>query len=67
MSSLLHRDDAVDPSTAPVRTASRPTSRSPQLISSQTLFGARQELHIEHSGCLYRLRITRNGKLILTK
>ena len=27
----------------------------------------RQELHIEHAGCLYRLRITRNGKLILTK
>jgi hemin uptake protein HemP len=67
MSSLLHGDDLVDPSSAPVRTAGRTTSRSPQIISSKTLFGARQELHIEHSGCLYRLRITRNGKLILTK
>lgn len=67
MNSPLHGDDPADPKDAPSRVAPRGSNRSAPIISSQTLFGARQELHIEHSGCLYRLRITRNGKLILTK
>lgn len=35
-------------------------------ISSAELFGARRELVIEHDGREYRLRLTQNGKLILT-
>ena len=35
-------------------------------ISSQTLLGPRGELIIEHGGREYRLRLTQNGKLILT-
>lgn len=39
---------------------------APQL-DSQALFGAARELLIQHNGALYRLRMTRAGKLILTK
>ena len=34
---------------------------------SQTLFDGQQEIIIEHAGHDYRLRITRQDKLILTK
>ena len=36
-------------------------------FDSRTLFGDAQEVRIEHFGQEYRLRQTRNGKLILTK
>lgn len=36
-------------------------------ISSESLFGQKQEVGILHHGELYRLRITRQNKLILTK
>jgi hemin uptake protein HemP len=36
-------------------------------LSSQTLFGTRNEIVIVHNDDEYRLRITSNGKLILTK
>ena len=35
-------------------------------ISSQALLGRGGELIIEHGGREYRLRLTQNGKLILT-
>jgi len=35
-------------------------------IASSELFGAAREIVIEHGGRLYRMRITQNGKLILT-
>jgi len=34
---------------------------------SRELFGGRREVCIEHAGQIYRLRITRQNKLILTK
>lgn len=37
------------------------------VISSQELFRDQQEVIILHAGEEYRLRITSNGKLILTK
>lgn len=37
------------------------------LFSSKKLFGSRKEIRIEHFGEIYSLRMTRNGKLILTK
>jgi hemin uptake protein HemP len=37
------------------------------VISAGTLFGKNRELLIEHAGSQYRLRITQNNKLILTK
>jgi len=36
-------------------------------LHSRELFQGRQEICIEHANQLYRLRITRQGKLILTK
>lgn len=36
-------------------------------ISSAVLFAGDQEIGIEHGGSLYRLKITRQGKLILNK
>ncbi|MEO8752232.1 MAG: hemin uptake protein HemP [Casimicrobiaceae bacterium] len=35
-------------------------------ITSQALFSGAREIVIEHDGRLYQLRITQNGKLILT-
>jgi hemin uptake protein HemP len=39
----------------------------PDTLDTRDLFGAARELMIHHEGALYRLRITRNQKLILTK
>ncbi len=41
--------------------------RPPARLVSADLFGNSNEVLIEHSGEIYRLRITRNGKLILQK
>ena len=38
-----------------------------QPIRSETLFSDGDEVFIQHQGAQYRLRRTRNGKLILTK
>ena len=40
---------------------------TPRTVSSDELFGTETELCIHHKGALYRLRITRQDKLILTK
>ncbi|MDA8363211.1 MAG: hemin uptake protein HemP [Gammaproteobacteria bacterium] len=37
------------------------------VVSASVLFGAARALAIEHNGERYVLRITRNGRLILTK
>jgi hemin uptake protein HemP len=42
----------------------RPVTRT---ISSERLFDGDREIGIEHRGALYRLKITRQGKLILNK
>jgi hemin uptake protein HemP len=39
---------------------------APAKVTSDTLLGARRELVITHAGREYRLRVTQNGKLILT-
>ena len=39
----------------------------PRVIPSAELLGARGQLLIEHQGERYLLRVTRQGKLILTK
>jgi hemin uptake protein HemP len=38
----------------------------PARVSSEALLGTRKELVIVHNGREYRLRLTQNGKLILT-
>tara|TARA_R110002020_G_scaffold58372_4_gene160063 strand:+ start:26185 stop:26394 length:210 start_codon:yes stop_codon:yes gene_type:complete len=44
-------------------------SYAPQLpvFDSKQLFGSSSEIGIMHQGSLYRLKITRQGKLILNK
>ena len=43
-----------------------PLSGEPNRVSSEALLGAKKELVIVHNGREYRLRLTQNGKLILT-
>ena len=47
------------------RPSERPGSASPY-IRSRDLFGTAQEVVIEHNEREYRLRVTAQGKLILT-
>ena len=39
---------------------------SPRRLRSDELFAGAREIVIEHHGRIYRMRITQNGKLILT-
>ena len=39
----------------------------PPLLTSRELFGSGNRVDIEHQGEIYRLQITRLGRLILTK
>ncbi|MCB1736991.1 MAG: hemin uptake protein HemP [Gammaproteobacteria bacterium] len=47
--------------------APNPPDTLPMQIESKTLFRGTREICIQHAGHQYRLRITRSGKLILTK
>jgi hemin uptake protein HemP len=44
-----------------------PAANATLRTNSRALLGDGRELEIEHAGCLYRLRLTSLGKLILTK
>jgi len=44
----------------------RESEQAPRRVTSEALLGARKELLIVHNGREYRLRLTQNGKLILT-
>ena len=54
----------------PTRPAAKPevsTHAGPGVVSAAALLRERSVLVIEHAGVRYQLRLTRNGKLILTK
>lgn len=59
-----HQQSGLDPT-------GDPTARSDQEreapIESSRLFADRKEVRIRHRGEIYRLRVTKNGKLILNK
>ncbi len=42
-------------------------AEEPRVVNSSDLFDGRSEIRVKHRGDEYRLRITRQGKLILTK
>lgn len=44
-----------------------PPDKQPPVVPVSRLLGEGTSLRLEHRGAIYRLRITRNGKLILTK
>lgn len=52
---------AMDP------TRVRPAPVPQRTLSSEALFEGRTEINIDHAGSVYRLKITRQGKLILNK
>ena len=55
--------------TSPEKPADPPQThhcRGPRRMTSSALLGAGRELIIEHEGREYRLRLTQQGKLILT-
>ncbi|MCY3005475.1 MAG: hemin uptake protein HemP [Planctomycetota bacterium] len=54
----LGREDSVGKTTEP---------RLPKIISFRDLCRCGDEVWIEHAGQLYRLRCTKQGKLLLTK
>jgi hemin uptake protein HemP len=54
-------------STQCIATQADARARLPDPIPADRLFEGRQEIQIAHGDETYRLRITKNGKLILTK
>lgn len=51
-----------------IQSAERPVRAVPvRTITSESLFHGDQEISIDHRGAIYRLKITRQGKLILNK
>jgi hemin uptake protein HemP len=62
----------MDPHSSHTRNESKqggaaPDSTFGRTVTSSELFGPSRELFITHQGTYYRLRITKSGKLILTK
>ena len=51
----------------PVATDAERVRQNPQRIDSRNLLAGSRELVIDHAGQSYRLRLTRNDKLILAK
>ena len=59
--------DAHNPPPAATEAPASGANASPRRVFSEQLIGPTREVLIRHAGCDYRLRITRQGKLILTK
>ena len=55
------------PKTAPLTMTQSEPSSNRRRFDSRQLFLSQNEIIIDHQGEEYRLRITSNGKLILTK
>ena len=60
-----------DPNTMPDRSVQEPSVEReeslPRIVNSSDLLDGKRELLIRHRGEIYRLLLTRNGKLILQK
>jgi hemin uptake protein HemP len=52
---------------SPCRCAAERLLRQAAVVESDYLFVGHHEVEIRHAGEVYRLRVTRNGKLILNK
>jgi hemin uptake protein HemP len=62
----MQRQSPRPPAPTPGPEATGPASTSPRRVRSDQLLAGGHELVIEHHGREYRLRLTQNGKLILT-
>lgn len=65
----MSRDDKPAPKLPEPKPRSAPLPRqsAPRTLNSAELFAGGHEVWIEHGGELYRLQLTKVGKLILTK
>lgn len=64
---FMSRQITHDISRMPTEVPSAQHGGGPRSLSSEALFGGAREVMIYHLGEVYRLSITRQGKLILTK
>lgn len=62
---MIARD--IEPKPADRATGAPLPRRDERVIDSRTLLGDAREIRITHNGESYSLRLTRLGKLILTK
>jgi hemin uptake protein HemP len=68
MNTQNHNDFRFRPRRPVEQSAQFSASRLPtRTVSSEALFKGLYEIGINHGGSLYRLKITRQGKLILNK
>ncbi|OOG21234.1 hypothetical protein B1C78_16470 [Thioalkalivibrio denitrificans] len=63
----MNKPSSDGPGTAREAPDAAVSPRSPEVLSSHVLLGRHRQVLIEHQGERYVLRITRHGKLILTK
>lgn len=49
------------------RTGEERPAEARKVVTSEQILGGAREIAIRHEGQEYRLQVTRNGKLILTK
>jgi len=57
----------VTPNHPDAVSASLPASQTQRVVESRELFRGENEILISHDGAIYRMKITRQGKLILNK
>ena len=67
MSEQQRPDRSREPGETPDLRARDMSPTPPREIPSDQIFAGTHEVLIRHAGELYRLRLTRNGKLILHK
>ena len=69
MNSYNHSDFRFRPQRTTLEMPARARQEQPaaKTVSSEALFNGAHEIGIAHAGSLYRLKITRQGKLILNK
>lgn len=61
----MSQSETTQPATQPAPPV--PASHQIPTVESSQILGGRTQIAINHGGELYSLRVTRNGKLILTK
>lgn len=63
----MSSEETTNPDPRPPQGPASPSVSQERVISSEELLLGDQEIIIDHQGERYRLRLTRNGKLILQK
>ena len=57
----------MTPNQSETHPASTPIVKTQRIVESRDLFRGENEILIAHDGAIYRMKITRQGKLILNK